>query len=259
MTQLLLDRPEVLRVLFHPRRESEWHQTPPGVRPVAFEVQEDVQIGARLHGAGPDAPLILFFHGNGEIAADYDGLAPEYNRLGISLLVVDYRGYGASGGTPTGSHLLADAVAVWDRLSALLVEQGFMPTRLYVMGRSLGSAAAIEVAQRAGEQLAGLIIESGFADTFALLARLGLGVQGANEADDGFDNAAKMGRIGIPTLVIHGHDDFLIPAADGQALHAGSAAADKRLVLIPGAGHNDLMWVGRVTYFEAIRAFVRKT
>lgn len=256
MTQVMIDRPEVLRVLFHPRREPGWSQAAPDVRPVAFEVEAGVHVGGRLHPAGPEAPLLLFFHGNGEIAADYDDLAPWYTRLGIGLLVVDYRGYGASGGRPTGSYLLADAVAVWDRLEVLLADQGLAPVRVYVMGRSLGSAAAIEVARHAGDGLSGLIVESGFADTFALLARLGLWLPGGDEARDGFGNAAKMERLDLPTLILHGQNDVLIPPGDGWVLYERSAASEKRLVLIPGAGHNDLLWVGRAAYYEAIRGFV---
>jgi alpha-beta hydrolase superfamily lysophospholipase len=261
MSEWLLDRPEVQRVLFYPRREHGFAPGEPGALRLAFEVEPALHVGGRLYPADRQAPAILYFHGNGEIAADYDGIAPLYTGLGITLLVVDYRGYGTSGGQPTASHLLADAVRAFESVGDTLEQRNLAPARLYVMGRSLGSAAAIEVARHAGGRLtggrpAGLIVESGFADTFALLARLGLGVQGADEEHDGFRNAAKMAEIHIPTLVIHGRSDVLIPAADGQELYRRSAAADKRLVLIPGAGHNDLMWVGRQAYFEAIAAFV---
>jgi len=255
-TGSVLDRPEVLRVLFYPRREEPTF-IPPSARPVAFEVEPNLTIGGRLYPAGARARVILFFHGNGEIAADYDDLAPLYTRLGITLLVADYRGYGTSGGTPTASHLLTDAVAVFDQVGRVLEACGLAPSRLYVMGRSLGSAAAIEVTLHAGERLAGLIVESGFADTFGLLARLGLRVVGADEERDGFGNAVKMSHIRTRALVIHGQSDVLIPAVDGQELHRRCAATEKELVLIPGAGHNDLMLVGVGAYFEAIRAFVR--
>jgi alpha-beta hydrolase superfamily lysophospholipase len=256
MTSPVLDRPEVLRVLFYPRREEEPAFIRPSARPVAFEVEPGLAISGRLYPAGARAPAILFFHGNGEIAADYDDLAPLYTRLGITVLVADYRGYGTSGGTPTASHLLTDAVAIFGQVSRVLQSCGLTPPRLYVMGRSLGSAAAVEVALRVGEQSAGLIVESGFADTFGLLTRLGLRVVGADEERDGFGNVLKMCHIRTPALVIHGQSDVLIPVSDGQELYRRCAATDKRLVLIPGAGHNDLMLVGVAAYFEAIRAFV---
>jgi pimeloyl-ACP methyl ester carboxylesterase len=255
MTDPILDRPEVAQVLFYPRRQDALSLHPAGVVPVAVEVAPGVAVGGRLYPASFRAPAILYFHGNGEIAADYDDSAFLYTRLGISLLVADYRGYGTSGGQPTARHLLADAVTMFGQAGRLLEEHGLAPSRLYVMGRSLGSAAAIEVALHAGERVAGLVVESGFADTFGLLARMGLRLAG-DEERDGFGNAAKIGQIQAPTLIIHGQNDVLIPAADGRALYSASAAADKRLVLIPGAGHNDLMWVGRTAYFDAIQAFV---
>ena len=258
----LLDHPQVLHVLFHPRREGMRVFLSPDVRPVAVEVEPGSNVGGRLYPAGPNAPAILYYHGNGEIAADYDDIAPLYTRMGITLLVMDYRGYGRSDGTPTARNLLADAVTVFDAVGRIFEDNALTPAQLYVMGRSLGSAAAIEVALHAEEQLAGLIVESGFSDTFALLARLGVQVVttgegiGVDETRDGFGNPAKMARITTRTLVIHGQADVLIPASDGQELYRHCAASDKKLVLIPGGGHNDLMMVGMVQYFEAIRTFV---
>jgi hypothetical protein len=126
------------------------------------------------------------------------------------------------------------------------------------MGRSLGSAAAIEVTRHYQEAIAGLIIESGFAHTARLLARLGVVLEDLDEAQDVFANLSKIGQIRLPTLVIHGQADMLIPASEGVALYEGSGAPndEKRLVAIPGAGHNDLLALGADTYFEAIRDFV---
>jgi alpha-beta hydrolase superfamily lysophospholipase len=220
------------------------------------EVEPDVSIGARLYPAAGDAPSILYWHGNGEIASDYDAVAPFYTGMGLTLLVADYRGYGVSTGTPSCSNLLSDAVAVFRAADGIFDHHGLAPSRLYLMGRSLGSAAAIEVAAQAGAGLAGLIVESGFADTFALLARLGWRAEGTMEQHDGFGNGEKIAGVTVPTLIIHGEDDVLIPAQDGEKLFQRSSAEDKGLLLIPGAGHNDLMLVGRSLYFDAIQTFV---
>jgi alpha-beta hydrolase superfamily lysophospholipase len=256
MTQPWLGRPEVSQVLFYPRRAYGLASPLAGVRSIGVEVEPGIVLGGQLYPAAPDSPAILFFHGNGEIAEDYDDIAPMYTQVGITLLVMDYRGYGTSGGTPTASHLLSDAVAVFEAIGRVLNENGLAPVRLYVMGRSLGSAAAIEIAARADERLAGLIVESGFANTLALLARLGLQAHGADEERAGFGNAAKLSRIALPVLIIHGQDDVLIPASDAHELHRRCASPDKQLVLIPHAGHNDLMMVGMKPYMEAIKQFV---
>ncbi|NJP07858.1 MAG: alpha/beta hydrolase [Chloroflexaceae bacterium] len=109
-----------------------------------------------------------------------------------------------------------------------------------------------------GERLTGLIVESGFADTFGLLARLGIRAQRATEQQDGFQNAEKMTRIVTPTCIIHGQNDVLIPPSDGEELYRCAAASDKTLVLIPRGGHNDLMMIGMTEYFTAIKQFVHR-
>jgi alpha-beta hydrolase superfamily lysophospholipase len=256
MMQSIIDQPEVLRVLFHPRPDYGLPPQGPNAHPVSVQVGPNVAVGGWLYSAGPAAPAILYFHGNGEVASDYDEISTLYTQRGITLLVMDYRGYGTSGGSPTAAHLLADAAVAFDALERIFEDHGLVPAHLYVMGRSLGSAPAIQVAQYAGGQLEGLIIESGFSDTFGLLARLGAWVPEADEGRDGFNNPSKMSQITTRTLIIHGQNDVLIPPEDGQELFNRCAARDKQLVLIPNAGHNDLMLVGMMPYFEAIRAFV---
>jgi len=104
------DRPEILQVLFHPR--PEWGGIlgggGGGGLDVMIPVEEDVGIGGRFHIRAKDDPNILFFHGNGEIVADYDEMGPVYNRLGINFLPVDYRGYGRSGGRPSITAMMQD-------------------------------------------------------------------------------------------------------------------------------------------------------
>ena len=128
------------------------------------------------------------------------------------------------------------------------------------MGRSLGSAAAIEIAAHAGDGFDGLILESGFAYTLSLLQTLGLrwSTELTDEARDGFGNLEKIARAHVPTLIIHGEADRLIPVENAHALHESCGAADKRLVTIPGAGHNDIMFAGQRPYFEALHAFVSR-
>ena len=252
----ILDRQDVLSVLFHPRRALQPSGDTASTRTVRIPVAADVALAARLHITGPRAPLILLLHGNGEIAADYDPLAPVYVRIGLSLLVVDYRGYGGSDGKPTSSTLLGDAVAVFDELPELMARHALSPSHVFVMGRSLGSAPAIEIAAQPDRAIAGLIIESGFAHTFPLIERLGGPTLVGREADDGFANLAKIAQVNMPTLIIHGESDRIIPVADGQALHARCGAEHKRLLTIPHAGHNDLLAVDPQAYFQAIRSFV---
>lgn len=257
MSQSILDDPHILAYLFHPRR-NDLTNLPAGVSSVAVIVEQDVQVGGRLYAAQRESPLILYFHGNGEIAGDYDDLAPLYTQMGISLLVMDYRGYGTSNGTPTASNLGGDALVIFRALDGICASHGLTPVRRYLMGRSLGSAAAIEIASKVGNEIAGLIIESGFANTFPLLERLGLHVEGADEERDGAGNLTKIRQVSAPTLIIHGEVDTLIPVSDAEALYANSAAPDKKLVRIPGGAHNNVMIVNIRKYFGAIQQFCLK-
>lgn len=257
----LLDHPAIAAVMFHPRPEASRPHEDAQTHTIRFTLPDGTVIGGRLHAAAPGDPVILFFHGNGEIASDYDDLAPVYRKLGLSLFVVDYRGYGVSTGRPSASALIADALAVAERAPEAVAAHGLSPARWLVMGRSLGSAAALAVAAeaKAGPAFSGLVIESGFADTLALIRRLGGALPpGVEDARDGFGNLHRIARVTIPTLIIHGEEDWIIPFSDGQSLFEASGAADKRLLPIPGAGHNDLMMIGADRYFPAIADLARR-
>jgi len=220
-------------------------------------VEGEATIGSRFYPAGKDEPVILFFHGNGEIASDYDELAPLYLDRGIGLLVFDYRGYGKSTGSPTLTAMMRDSVVLFEAAVQWLMAQGYRG-HLWVMGRSLGSAPALQVARREKRRLKGLIIESGFADTLGLLRRIGAPI--SSKAYVRFwsrFNLVAIQEVTLPTLILHGTEDWIIPASEGEALYAASPAPRKELVLIPRGGHNDLMWVGTDRYFGAIERFVK--
>lgn len=252
----VLDRPEVLQYIFYPRRD-------PYDRPLAknatnhfIPVEKNISIGCRFHVCGKDSPNILFFHGNGEIVSDYDDIAPLYNQRGINFFVADYRGYGFSGGKPTASALILDARSTLKAFKQILKEKSFSGG-LFVMGRSLGSAPAIDLVASSQEGLAGLIIESGFADTIALLNRLGIPVRALGLTGvEGFSNLDKIHSVKYPTLIIHAEDDHIIPLQDAEKLFASSSAKKKRLLVIPNANHNDILYWGEKEYFRAIEDFV---
>ena len=138
------DRPEILMVLFHPRHELGGPQPGSSAENLLIPVEKDVVIGARFHPAGKSAPTILFFHGNGEIVADYDDMGTMYNRMGINFLAVDYRGYGRSTGSPTLTSMMKDSHLIFTWVKGWLAEENHNG-HLFVMGRSLGSASTLEL------------------------------------------------------------------------------------------------------------------
>jgi len=255
-----MNRPEVQRVLFRPRTAART-PLPPGATDIDVAVAPDVLIGCRLFTADKTAPTILFFHGNGEIVADYDDIGPLYMQVGLNFLVADYRGYGWSGGSPSFANLLADSHVLHDQLKDYLQTNGYNPA-LFLMGRSLGSAAAIELAAAHNAEISGLIIESGFALTLPLAETLGLGEMLKDVTvteEQTFNNAGKISTVTKPTFLLHGQKDTLIPLWQAEKLHAECGARSKELQVVPGADHNSLIAVGGKYYFQAISRFIQQT
>lgn len=248
-----LDRPEFLRFVFYPR--GDFTPPPPNSTDHLIPVESDISISCRFHVHSQSSPSILFFHGNGEVVSDYDYLAHLYNELGINLFVADYRGYGLSGGTPTLTNMVADAHRIFEGFGDIL-RQGHYSGDLFVMGRSLGSMPAVELAFNYGEQIKGLIIESGGGSMVKMVRRMGFSMESLGITDAEFPNLAKIRAIALPTLIIHAESDSLIPLSEARNLFENAATKDKRLIIIPGANHNTIMLVGLETYFEAIRDFV---
>ena len=254
----VLDRPEVLPFLFHPRKAAGPRQGTPTMEEILIPVTGDIGIGACFHAVHPSGPIILFFHGNGEIAQDYDDIGPLFNRLGINFIVADYRGYGCSGGAPTVSAMMADCHSILDFVTDWQTENGFSGARI-AMGRSLGSASALELAATCGDRIDGLVVESGFAWAGPLLRRLGVDPDRIGfEESAGFANVDKIGKVQRPTVVIHAEFDHIIPFGDGEALFAAAAAEDKVLIKIPGANHNDIFMRGLDRYLDAVAGLAEK-
>lgn len=247
-----LDDPVLSANVFYPRPD---HRPPPaGARDVDIPVG-GAGLHARIHEAvgGSSAALILF-HGNGEVVADYDDVAPLYAAAGARLVVVDYRGYGRSTGAPDLRSLLGDARPVVDALRPHLHRDG-VPTPLLVEGRSLGSVAAAELCRSLPRFAAGFILESGFSDLLAYARRRGVRLASVDEGDLAvLCPKRKLAVSSAPLLVMHGEEDTLIAPAEGRANHAASASRDKRLVIIPGRGHNDVSF--HRLYWEELTAFV---
>lgn len=261
-----LDRPEVLMFLFHPRPEPTGLQYRTADRigqdskrtDVMIPVANDVAIGARFHTAAKSGGNMLFFHGNGEIVADYDELGGVYNDMGINFLAVDYRGYGRSSGQPTVSAMMGDCHIIFDFVRQWLQENHFAGP-LILMGRSLGSASVLELAAAYENEIDGLIVESGFAYAGPLLQLLGINLEGLGFREErGFRNIDKIKQFKKPTLIIHAEFDHIIPFSEGRALYDACPSADKAFLMIPGANHNDIFMRGLQAYLAAVKKLVER-
>lgn len=245
------DRPEVLSNLFWPRQDDSASQVP-GAIDLVIPVDNGERVGGRLYVKDRAAPSILFFHGNGEVVADYDDIAQLYLEAGLNFLPVDYRGYGRSSGCPTVTGMLRDCHYCFDFFSRYCSENGFTGKR-FVMGRSLGSASALELADACRDDIAGIIIDSGFAYALPLLDLMGIDTAALGLTEEaGMRNIDKMQRFDKPTLIIHAQYDQIIPYSDAKALYEACPAKDKRLLMIPGADHNTIFFHGTGEYMYAV-------
>jgi len=247
----ILDRPEILQFIFYPRRD--WTPPPPEASDFMVPVDEGVSISCRSYPAAPGSPCILYFHGNGEVACEHDWIAQLYRREGIGLFVADYRGYGLSDGTPSFASMTADAHSACSFFLDAVRASG-RDASLFLMGRSLGSHCAVELAFHYPESFRGLIVESGSSNMARLLELFGLSSERLSRL--GETVSARVRAITLPALVIHGEWDSLIPLDEAVRLYEHIGSREKRLVVVSGADHNSVMAVGMEQYFAAIREFV---
>ena len=246
-----LDQPHILMFVFHPRED--WAPLPPGATDHMVPVGEGISISCRFYPVSESSPSILFFHGNGEAVYDYDGIAPLYNRLGINFFVADYRGYGQSNGSPSFSSTISDAHVIFNYFRDTL--QNYTGP-LFIMGRSLGSFSAIELASKYPELFNGMIIESGFSSAGRLLTFLIPIISSSSSVDLEQADLEKIRSITLPTLIMHGEYDEIIPHEQAEIIYKNVGSQNRKLLTIPGAGHNDMLLIGIEQYFSAIREFV---
>ena len=251
----LSDHPAINASVFFPRPDP-GRPPPSGSEDITIAVEQGVTVSARYHPTNSELPTVLHFHGNGEIVADYDDLVPVYHQAGASLICADYRGYGRSTGQPSVRALIRDAHVVLNSVLELLYERGHTGP-LVVMGRSLGSAPAIELASERGDKIAGLIIESGFAQSAPLLSLFGLSPSALGlDKVIGMDNDDKLAMVQLPLLLLHAEGDVLLPPWHAQRNLESAASLQKRLVMIPNTDHNTIIAFGGQLYWSAISDFL---
>jgi pimeloyl-ACP methyl ester carboxylesterase len=244
--------------VFYPRRART--APPPHARDYDIPVAPGVTVGARWHRFEASNATMLAFHGNGETVCDYDDVAMGWRGVGINLFMVDYRGYGWSGGKPSLRALYDDAGAVATFfLNELAAENAPAAEKPLLFGRSLGSSPATRIAVERGADFRGLILESAFGDVAPLLGLFGFGAaEVSSEVRRLLSNAELLLRVRIPVLLLHGSDDDLLPPSHARANFSAIPHDEKALCLIDGAGHNDILGFTD-EYFGAIADFLGRT
>lgn len=249
------------RLIFFPPRSID--ATPAAVN-LAYETVELPVENAIVTGwwipASPNAPVLLYFHGNASNIGDLVNRAAQFHQMGLAVLLIDYRGYGASTGAfPSEESVFEDAIASWNYL---VQTRKIPPDRIFLFGQSIGGAVAIDLASRQsqlGEVPGGVIVESTFSSMRQMADVAGYSRFLPTDwlLTQSFDSLSKVRSLRSPILLIHGTADRTVPTVMSQILY-DAAPQPKQLVLIPGATHNDVSRVGDRVYWQAIQQFVQK-
>lgn len=251
-----IDQSPLLGFLFYPRKDVT--PCPEGAFDLMIPVENEIVIACRFFAREKAWPWILYFHGNGEVASEYNDIAPLFQKRGINLVVADYRGYGASSGSPNFTNLLRDSHPILHGVRGELSRKDFGED-LWVMGRSMGSLAAVELAYHDADGLKGVVIESGFASVSRLIKHLHLPSRGLELEPIERERLNLIREISLPALILHGEKDSLVPLQEGKDLFSQLGSKKKEMVIIPRADHNTILLAGMKQYFDALEKFVHET
>lgn len=228
------------------------YSLPANAEEVFFDTDDGARINALWYRAensnetDESSGVILYFHGNAGSLRTWKSVAPQILSTGYDLFIIDYRGFGKSTGTLSEKGLYADGRAAYRELLA----RGYEPEDIVVLGRSIGTGIACEIA--ATEEIRALILETPFTSMVELateyipiLPRLILNYK--------FENEKKAAKIDVPTLIIHGDQDEVIPIEHGRTIF-DAFSEPRELALLAGAGHND--FTGHREYVASLTGFL---
>lgn len=248
---MIVDHPQVSQKVFYPRTSD--------AEPTLVVDVPGARLGCFYCQRYPDAGVLLYFHGNGELAADYaDSYAEIFLAMGVNVCFAEYRGYGASTGTPALGAMLPDGESIVRTL-------GVSPEQVVAFGRSLGCVYAIELARRL-PRLAGIILESGAADVAESLRSLVAELDNphvteqdlVDEIDTYFDCKTTLTGYRGRLLVLHAGQDHFIDQSHAQRLYASGGGRDKKLVIFPDGNHNTILFANYSAYVGEVEAFLQR-
>ncbi len=207
--------------------------------------------GRRLPSAA-SRPTLIYFYGNAMCMNDARAHFEQFRRLGLNVIIVNYLGYGMSGGSASEKGCQATADAVYDYLVST---RGIEPTRIVAAGWSLGGAVAVNLASR--KLVAGLIVFSSFTSGVDMGRRLMPVFPVSLLLRHRFDSLHKIARVECPILIGHGRRDRIVPFDMGQRL-AAAAKGPVTTLWIDEADHNDFYTVGEERIDDAMTEFIER-
>jgi len=248
-----ITKEQLINSIFYPRQSNIAKDN----KDHLVEVEKNIYIGIRMFLSSKNNPTILFFHGNAELAQEYDEIGEIYNQYNMNFIVADYRGYGLSNGDPTKNNLHSDSLVIFDYVKKFLNENNYNSSIL-VMGRSLGSASAAHIINNRIDEVDGCVIESGFATEYPLLSLMNIDPESMDfSLEDGFNNLEKFKSYNKPLYIIHSDLDEIIPFSQAEMILLECNSTNKDLFKVNGAGHNNILSISREHYFHNISSFIK--
>jgi uncharacterized protein len=221
------------RLIYFPAREAPVAVA--GAEDVVLETSDGLRLSAWLVPATAPVAAVLVTPGNAGNRADRLPLAAALAAAGLTVLLLDYRGYGGNPGGPSEEGLARDARAGWNYLTG----HGFPPERIVLFGESLGAAVATRLAADVtGPPPRGLVLRSPFASLAAVGREHYPFLPVGALLRDRYEVAEQVGRVRVPTIVVYGTADTVVPPAQSRTV-AGAAANLVDVVAVDGADHND--------------------
>jgi hypothetical protein len=226
----------------------------PGARDVELTTSDGLALGAWfVPPTGPDLGFtVLVANGNGGDRSYRAGLAAALRAEGLSVLVFDYRGYGGNPGDPSADGLALDVRAARDHL---VRELGVPQDRLVYFGESLGGGVVSELAVE--HPPAALVLRSPFTELTDTAAELYPFLPVRMLLRDRFPVAENVRHVDVPTAVVYGSADTIVPPEQSRAV-AEAAAGPVRVVEIAGADHNDPVLVAGSRVVDAVVELVSR-
>jgi fermentation-respiration switch protein FrsA (DUF1100 family) len=192
---------------------------------------------------------LLFFHGNGGNISHRGDSVVIFHRLGLNVLIIDYRGYGRSEGQPDEPGMYQDAAAAWRYLTE---QRGFDAKQILIFGRSLGGAVATRLASQV--EPAALILESTFSSAGDMAGHLFPLLSPVLLLRYSFDSEEWIRQVKSPLYMAHSPDDEIIPYRLGKKLYT-AAPSSKRFFEMRG-GHNDGFLLSQPGYELGLGKFI---
>jgi pimeloyl-ACP methyl ester carboxylesterase len=228
------------------------------VKDCFFEAEDGTRLHAwwctppeSQHDNATASMVLLWFHGNaGNLSHRAGTMIDLATHLPAQVMIVDYRGYGRSKGSPDEEGIYQDARAAWRFLT---VDNQVPAEQIVIFGKSLGGAAAVDLATEV--EPAGLIVQSSFS-SIADMAAYHYPIIPRFIIRTRMDSLAKIREIECRKLFVHSPDDEIVPYALGRKLYE-AAPGPKQMYEVPGAGHNTTILIGGMAYLDAVAEFVR--